>query len=61
MPGETGKLFPFNNVGLFSDHFLNKKLPARTIALDQRDVESSGMPQKDFQSVRKIHFDPQIP
>ena len=28
MPGETGKLFPFNNVGLFSDHFLNKRLPA---------------------------------
>jgi hypothetical protein len=28
MPGETGKLFAFNNVGLFSDHFLNKRLAA---------------------------------
>jgi len=28
MPGETGKPFPFNNVGLFSDHFLNKRLSA---------------------------------
>jgi hypothetical protein len=26
MASETGKLFPFNNVGLFSDHFLSKRL-----------------------------------
>ncbi len=30
MAGETGKLFPFNNVGLFSDHFLTKRLPAES-------------------------------
>jgi type I restriction-modification system DNA methylase subunit len=30
MASETGKLFPFNNVGLFSDHFLSKRLPAES-------------------------------
>jgi hypothetical protein len=30
MAGETGKLFPFNNVGLFSDHFLTKRLPTES-------------------------------
>jgi hypothetical protein len=28
MSSETGKLFPFHNVGLFSDHFLSKRLAA---------------------------------
>lgn len=30
MAADSGKLFPFHNVGLFSDHFLNKKLPAES-------------------------------
>jgi hypothetical protein len=30
MASETGKFFPFNNVGLFSDHFLSKRLPAES-------------------------------
>ncbi len=30
MSGETGKLFSFHNVGLFSDHFLTKRLPAES-------------------------------
>lgn len=30
MASETGKLFSFNNVGLFSDHFLSKRLPAKS-------------------------------
>lgn len=27
---ESGKLFPFCNVSLFSDHFLSKRLPAES-------------------------------
>lgn len=30
MAGETGKFFPFHNVGLFSDHFLSKRLPGES-------------------------------
>jgi len=30
MASESGKLFPFHNVGLFSDHFLSKRLPAES-------------------------------
>ena len=30
MASESGKLFSFHNVGLFSDHFLNKRLPAES-------------------------------
>jgi len=30
MASESGELFSFNNVGLFSDHFLSKRLPAES-------------------------------
>jgi hypothetical protein len=30
MARKTGILFPFHNVGLFSDHFLSKRLPAES-------------------------------
>jgi len=30
MASESGKLFSFHNVGLFSDHFLSKRLPAES-------------------------------
>ena len=47
MASETGKLFSFHNVGLFSDHFLSKRLPAESPLWTNEKVTTQTARRKD--------------
>jgi type I restriction-modification system DNA methylase subunit len=54
MASETGELFSFHNVGLFSDHFLSKRLPAESLLWTSEKIAAQTAFDKIFAQYKKF-------
>jgi type I restriction-modification system DNA methylase subunit len=54
MATESGKLFPFHNVGLFSNHFLTKRLPAESSLWNSEKVAAQAAFEKIIQQYKQF-------
>ncbi len=54
MATESGKLFPFHNVNLFSDHFLTKRLPAESSLWSSEKVAAQAAFEKILQQYKQF-------